>query len=584
MNREQKIVDVFGAANTEFPLPAGWYWVRLGDIAEIVGGNSPAGSSYNREGRGLPLINGPTEFGPRAFDHPTAVQFTEAPSRICEAGDLLVCVRGSTTGRTNVASFRAAIGRDIAAVRGLECQPYINHYVASRADQLRSMGTGSTLTGITVIQLRELAVPLPPVSEQHRIVAAIDESVAEIDGGVDALVRARADLLRLRAAVFRSAVTGELTSAMRLASPTRETAVDLLKRILSQSDAESAAVSSEAGLFAHQAHEEPALHDPLQSGALPPAWTWATLSQLCRIQLGRAKSPSKRSNHYPTKYLRAANITDEGLDLSDVQEMEFEPHEREAFRLRKGDLIVAEASGSADKVGKPAAWNDELPLCCFQNTVIRLHPYVSDSSYILLLLRHCYFNHVFANLSDGMGINHLGAGRLARVVVPLAPEAEQKVMVDEVDHQLESIKSSTQVIDSNLDRAADLRRSVLARAFDGSLVDPKPTNEVAQSLAERISVRLVSDRAAASAEPKQKRISKMKTDVHRPLLDVLKEHPNGLTPEALLVAANYTFREVEQFYSELSRIADRVREDKPQGDAAKTWPIGARVLLSLRKA
>src|SRR5688500_14804391 len=113
-SRQKRAPDVTAG---EHPLPDGWCWVRLGDITEIVMGNSPPGSSYNQAGRGVPLINGPTEFGPGPLDHPRIAQYTESPSKFCEPGDLLVCVRGSTTGRTNVASFRAAIGRGVAAIR-----------------------------------------------------------------------------------------------------------------------------------------------------------------------------------------------------------------------------------------------------------------------------------------------------------------------------------------------------------------------------------------------------------------------------------------------------------------------------------
>lgn len=113
--------DLPGGSPGPALLPEGWAWVRLGDIAEVVMGNSPPGTSYNRFGRGVPLINGPTEFGPGQLDNPAVVQYTDEPSRMCEVGDLLLCVRGSTTGRTNVASFAACIGRGVAAIRAVEC-------------------------------------------------------------------------------------------------------------------------------------------------------------------------------------------------------------------------------------------------------------------------------------------------------------------------------------------------------------------------------------------------------------------------------------------------------------------------------
>jgi type I restriction enzyme S subunit len=263
--------------------------------------------------------------------------------------------------------------------------------------------------------------------------------------------------------------------------------------------------------------------------------------------------------------------------------MEFEPAERERFRLRSGDLVVAEASGSPEKVGKPAIWNDELPLCCFQNTVIRLQPRLLESSYVLLLLRHCYFNRIFAGISAGVGINHLGARRLAEVAVPLAPEPERRVMIAEVERQFKSMSASRETIDSNLARSADLQVAILKQAFQGELIEPQPADEPAKALLERISARLALDRAAKP--PSEKRISTMRPSLtHRPLLEVLGEHPEGMTPKALFSAANYTRADLDGFYSELARISDRVSEDKPKGAVARAWPYGAKVVLRLKGA
>src|SRR5437868_9574371 len=98
---------------------------RLIDVADIVMGTSPPGDSCNSTGIGEPLLNGPTEFGPH---HPTPVQYTTAPRRFAETGDILFCVRGSTTGRMNWADRRYAIGRGIAAIRhfeGARYQPFL---------------------------------------------------------------------------------------------------------------------------------------------------------------------------------------------------------------------------------------------------------------------------------------------------------------------------------------------------------------------------------------------------------------------------------------------------------------------------
>ena len=90
-----------------------WREVKLGDVATIVMGQSPSGSTVSDE-LGIALLNGPTEFGPH---HSAPVQFTTDPRKFAQPGDMLFCVRGSTTGRMNWADREYAIGRGVAAIR-----------------------------------------------------------------------------------------------------------------------------------------------------------------------------------------------------------------------------------------------------------------------------------------------------------------------------------------------------------------------------------------------------------------------------------------------------------------------------------
>ena len=574
----------------KLPLPPAWVWARLSDVSDVVMGNSPPSSSYNTSGRGVPLINGPTEFGIGQLDHPRALQYTDAPTRFCETGDLLVCVRGSTTGRTNVASFRACIGRGVAAIRAGECQAYVNCYVASHAALLLSIGTGSTFPNITRAQLQALAVPLPPLSEQARLVAAIEQALAEIDSGVAALVRARVGLVQMRASVLQAAVSGELTRGSRPATEAGESGANLLRRIAAerQRSTESTQFRTSAGqimLFPPAIDgDAQELDSPAASSRrpLPENWAWATFGQICEIQLGQARNPANRAGRYASPYLRAANITEDGLDLSDVLQMDFPPRERERYSLRKGDLVVSEASGSPEQVGKPALWNNELPICCFQNTVIRLRPVVVLSEYVLVLLQHSYFNRVFVGLAAGVGINHLGATRLAQITIPVAPLSEQAEIVAEVAEQLAVAQASRTAIDTSLAHARQLRDSVLAKAFSGQLVESQPSAEPAALLIERVKAQRT-EAAAGQLQVSPRRIKQMTLPPkRRPILDVLREHPGGITPEELFAESNYSADAIDDFYAALARIATEITQEKPSDGEALQWPACARILLRPR--
>jgi type I restriction enzyme, S subunit len=164
-----------------FSLPQSWRWVKLGFVMNILMGQSPPGETYNKRGDGIPLINGPIEFSEGPFGSTTVNQYTTKPTKLCKKGDLLLCVRGSTTGRTNVAGFDACIGRGIAALQSFYDDRFIRLFVWSWRDKIIEMGRGIAFPSISRQQIEDLAIPLPPLAEQHRIVAKVDELMAICD-------------------------------------------------------------------------------------------------------------------------------------------------------------------------------------------------------------------------------------------------------------------------------------------------------------------------------------------------------------------------------------------------------------------
>ncbi|MHA3183294.1 restriction endonuclease subunit S [Legionella pneumophila] len=128
---------------------------KLSDIAEIVMGQSPKGEDVNSDGIGYPLLNGPTEFGTR---YPVPKQYTTNANRFSQKGDVLFCVRGSTTGRMNFSDQSYAIGRGLAAIRGKNGIPtyYIFALIANHLDTLLSYATGSTFPNISKDHLNNL--------------------------------------------------------------------------------------------------------------------------------------------------------------------------------------------------------------------------------------------------------------------------------------------------------------------------------------------------------------------------------------------------------------------------------------------
>ena len=142
-----------------------WDEVTLGKVADIVMGQSPSGDTVSTEW-GIALLNGPTEFGAH---HPTPVQFTTDARKRAQPGDILFCVRGSTTGRMNWADQEYAIGRGVAAIRHREqsaLQPFVRGVIELELPALLSRATGSTFPNVAVSQLAE--IPYPRLDKQER--------------------------------------------------------------------------------------------------------------------------------------------------------------------------------------------------------------------------------------------------------------------------------------------------------------------------------------------------------------------------------------------------------------------------------
>lgn len=205
---------------------------------------------------------------------------------------------------------------------------------------------------------------------------------------------------------------------------------------------------------------------------LPKGWAVVRVDRVGAVRLGRQRSPDKHTGEHTTKYLRAANIKPAGLDLTDVLEMDFTPTERVVFALRAGDILLTEASGSSSQVGRAALWRDELPDCCYQNTIIRFRPHAALPDYALTVFRHYAASGIFGRVARGVGIQHLGASRFAELQFPLPPVNEQKRIAEAVGQRLAEIREAGNHLRTALNRLDAQRKEILATAVSGELVIP----------------------------------------------------------------------------------------------------------------
>ena len=496
-------------------LPDGWTPTTLGDSCLVIQGQSPPGTTYNTDGIGLPFLQGKAEF---ADLYPTAVKWCSAPSKIAVPGDVLISIR-APVGPTNLCAIKSCIGRGLAAIRPSSGVPsrYILYALRATEDELRSRSTGTTFEAIRGDDLRSHVLPLPPLPEQHRIVAEIEKHFTRIDASVAALKRVQANLKRYRASVLKAACEGKLvpTEAELARSEGRdyEPADYLLERILAERRAHWESQEKRRGKY-----KEPVVPDASALRELPEGWVWATVWQLSsRIEYGT--STKARSVPSDIPILRMGNIQDGELSFSDLKYLEGDHPETQKTILSHGDLLF-NRTNSAELVGKSAVYKDWHPKACFASYLIRVS-FLSDIApdYVCTFINSRHGRAYIAKVrNQQVGQANVNGTKLAAMPIPLPPLTEQRRIVAEIERRLSVIQQTEATVEASLKRAGRLRQSVLKQAFSGKLVLQDPNDEPAAALLERIRVEREEVKAAAKSNgtPRRRRTPKPSFAATRP--------------------------------------------------------------------
>jgi len=193
-----------------------WPTKKLGEVCEINMGQSPASSTYNTNQDGLPFYQGKKDFGEK---YPTPRIWCSNPIKIVEVGDILISVR-APVGALNVAKEKSCIGRGLAGLRAKKelNQDFLFCYLQLVEEDISALGIGSTFTAISRKHLENLEIPLPPLSEQKRIVEKIEKLFAKIDEAE----RLRAETLAASAALLPSALHKVFSRAKKENWPTKK--------------------------------------------------------------------------------------------------------------------------------------------------------------------------------------------------------------------------------------------------------------------------------------------------------------------------------------------------------------------------
>ncbi|GAA0690565.1 restriction endonuclease subunit S [Streptomyces cellulosae] len=435
-------------------LPDGWVSVRLADVLSEPLSN---GRSVRDHVGGFPVLRltsikdgwidlSESKRGAWTADEAAPFYVTEGDFLLSRGnGSLNLVGRGGVVGAvpTPVAfpdtMIRVRPDRrvlDPAFLRLLWQSPIIRSQIESRV---------RTTAGIYKLNqkiLEDIRLLLPPLSEQERIVEALDAQLSRLHAAVTTAQRARRRLEGLRKTVFLKLVP-----------------------------------------------EEP-----------PGDWRVVTVEEAGTVELGRARHPDWHNGPEMHPYLRVANVFEDRIDTSDIMEMDFSGI-FEKYKLYNGDVLLNEGQ-SPHLVGRPALYRGVPESVAFTNSLLRFQANedVLPEWALMVFRRHLHAKRFMREVRITTNIAHLSAKRLKAVEFPIPPLSVQKQLVTRCDELLTGIAAVDTEAERSLRRANALRKALLRKAFSGCLAPQKPDDESAAAVLDRIRTE-----RAAHPKPKRTR-------------------------------------------------------------------------------
>lgn len=388
---------------------------KLKDCCTIIAGQSPESKYYNTTGEGLPFFQGKADFGEL---YPAIRVYCSQPTKIAEKDDILLSVR-APVGPTNLAPCKVCIGRGLTAIRPSEVllTRYVLLFFRYFEAQLASKGTGTTFKAITQDVIKNLEIPIPPLPEQERIVARIEELFSQLDAGVETLEKTKAQLAVYRQAVLKEAFNSAEVDCKML----------LIAEILTKT----------------------------RKG----------------MSTGPFGTMIKKSDHKATgvPMLGIENIgRGQFVDGNKIYVTAEKAEELKAFSLRAGDIIISRSGTVGEICAVPeraegSLLSTNLMRVSLDNTMIR-----SDYFIALFQSKGIVLDQI-KELCKGSTRDFLNQTILKQIVFPVPSMEKQEEIVSIIEARMSVCDSIEQTVDIALQQAEVMRQSILKDAFEGRL-------------------------------------------------------------------------------------------------------------------
>ena len=432
-----------------FDEPEGWSWVRLGDIGQYKKG--PFGSSITK-----------AMFVP---DSPTAVKVYEQKNAINKddslgnyfiseekyqslrgfevfPNDIIVSCAG-TIGETYVLpkGMRKGIINQALMKISLYDLGMLEFYLVYFDFQLKASaqehGHGIALKNIPPFDvLKKYLMPVPPLQEQSRIIREL-ASILQLLNAIDADRADISDLItRTKEKVLDLAIRGKLVPQ----NPEDEPAAVLVERIRAEKEMrikqgtikrdkrESIIFRGDDNSYYLKQGDHVEAVDSQFLFDLPDGWSWCLLPNISHSELGKTLDQAKNTGDL-RPCLRSVNIRWDEVDLSDVNQMRFEPEEIDRYTITKGDLLICEGGD----VGRSAIWISDNDIL-YQNALHRVRFWGGINPRFFMYYMMFYESKgIIKDICKGVTIKHLTGNVLNSIPFALPPVDEQIAIVAKID-------------------------------------------------------------------------------------------------------------------------------------------------------
>ena len=459
---------------------ATWERVQLGDLGEWGSGGTPLSTESRYYDGNIPwLIIGDLNDGVVTSSTKTITEegLANSSARMLPKNVLLIAMYGSI-GKLGITGIECATNQAIAF-----CKPdpdradlrYLFHAFMGLRPKFLSRGQGLAQKNISQRILRAWEIGLPPLAEQKRIVAKVNELMAlcdRLEAQQQQQETRHAALARASLARFAEAPTPANLPFLFHPSYAIPPA-DLRKSILT--------LAVQGKLVPQDPNDEPAEKclsrlglestfvppegDDSENDSLPPAWARVRFEDIALVAggvtLGRKLGDRKTVN---LPYLRVANVKRGEIDLSVIKEVSIAEDEIERYALRENDLLMTEG-GDWDKVGRAAIWKAEIPVCLHQNHVFRarmrsaeLAPFWFER-YFNSPVGRGYFESASKQTTNLASIN---MRQVRSCPIPLPPLAEQRRIVAKVEQLMALVEALETQLAASRATAANLLSALVA--------------------------------------------------------------------------------------------------------------------------